>query len=162
MPRRRIRAHYKQLSEFERGCIIGLKEAGWANRKNTRHMGRSDAAIRRCWQEWVDNLPWTYFQQHNTRPHTARVTMNCLTACQTFFLDQPDCQISIQSSMPEICREGDCVYRGMFIFWPDNWSKFGNKYRRRPSGCLITLCHVVWQFASRLEFGQHLIELVTL
>ncbi|GFV96876.1 hypothetical protein TNCV_4350891 [Trichonephila clavipes] len=26
MPRRRIRAHYKHLSEFERGLIIGLKE----------------------------------------------------------------------------------------------------------------------------------------
>ncbi|GFY26626.1 hypothetical protein TNCV_2879541 [Trichonephila clavipes] len=29
MPRRRIRARYEQLSEFEKGCIIGLKEAGW-------------------------------------------------------------------------------------------------------------------------------------
>ncbi|GFS94214.1 hypothetical protein TNCV_3786711 [Trichonephila clavipes] len=43
---RRIRAHYEQLSEFERGRIIGLKEAGWANRRIARHMGRSDAAIR--------------------------------------------------------------------------------------------------------------------
>ncbi|GFX82683.1 uncharacterized protein TNCV_1193581 [Trichonephila clavipes] len=49
MPRRRIRAHYEQLSEFERGRIIGLKEEGWANRRIARHMGRSDAAIRRCW-----------------------------------------------------------------------------------------------------------------
>ncbi|GFT46570.1 transposable element Tc1 transposase [Trichonephila clavipes] len=31
MPHRRNRAHYKQLSEFERGRIIGLKEARWAN-----------------------------------------------------------------------------------------------------------------------------------
>ncbi|GFT40434.1 hypothetical protein TNCV_1646361 [Trichonephila clavipes] len=46
MPRRRIRAHYEQLSEFERGRIIGLEEAGWANRRIARHMGRSDAAIR--------------------------------------------------------------------------------------------------------------------
>ncbi|GFU20221.1 HTH_Tnp_Tc3_2 domain-containing protein, partial [Trichonephila clavipes] len=44
-----------QLSEFERDCIIGLKEAGWANRRTTRHMGRNDAAIRRCWREWMDN-----------------------------------------------------------------------------------------------------------
>ncbi|GFV43190.1 transposable element Tc1 transposase [Trichonephila clavipes] len=27
MPRRDIRAHYEQLSEFERGCVIELKEA---------------------------------------------------------------------------------------------------------------------------------------
>lgn len=55
MPRRKIRAHYEQLSELERGRIIGFKEAGWSNRRIARHMGRSDAAIRRCWQQWVDN-----------------------------------------------------------------------------------------------------------
>ncbi|GFU71370.1 HTH_Tnp_Tc3_2 domain-containing protein [Trichonephila clavipes] len=46
---------FKQLSEFERDRIIELKEAGWVNRRIARHMGRSDAAIRICWQEWVDN-----------------------------------------------------------------------------------------------------------
>ncbi|GFV46747.1 uncharacterized protein TNCV_1882061 [Trichonephila clavipes] len=50
-----IRAHYEQLSEFERCRIIELKEAGWANQRIARHMDRSDAAIRRCWQEWVEN-----------------------------------------------------------------------------------------------------------
>ncbi|GFT60550.1 HTH_Tnp_Tc3_2 domain-containing protein [Trichonephila clavipes] len=55
MPRRRIRAHYKKMSEFERGCIIGMKERGWANWRIDCHMGRSDVDIRRCWQEWVDN-----------------------------------------------------------------------------------------------------------
>ncbi|GFW66670.1 hypothetical protein TNCV_1371031 [Trichonephila clavipes] len=44
-PRSRIQAHYEQLSEFERGRIIGLKDAGWANRRTARHMGRNDAAI---------------------------------------------------------------------------------------------------------------------
>ncbi|GFS89307.1 hypothetical protein TNCV_3399831 [Trichonephila clavipes] len=34
------------MSEFERGCIIGLKEASLANQRITRHMGQSDAAIR--------------------------------------------------------------------------------------------------------------------
>ncbi|GFX88126.1 HTH_Tnp_Tc3_2 domain-containing protein [Trichonephila clavipes] len=54
MPRRRIRAHYEQLSGFERGRIIGLKEAGCTNWRIALHMDRSDAAIKRCWQEWVD------------------------------------------------------------------------------------------------------------
>ncbi|GFS99048.1 HTH_Tnp_Tc3_2 domain-containing protein [Trichonephila clavipes] len=31
-----------------------MKEGCWANRRIARHMVRSDAAIRRCWQEWVD------------------------------------------------------------------------------------------------------------
>ncbi|GFW05728.1 uncharacterized protein TNCV_3407941 [Trichonephila clavipes] len=58
----RIRVHYEQLSEFQRGRIIGLKEAGWANRRITRHMGRTDAAIGRCLQEWVDS---GRFQHHD-------------------------------------------------------------------------------------------------
>ncbi|GFW48810.1 HTH_Tnp_Tc3_2 domain-containing protein [Trichonephila clavipes] len=62
IPRLRIRAHYEQLSEFERGHIIELKEAGRANRRIARHMGRSDAAIRKCWQEWVEN---GRFQRHD-------------------------------------------------------------------------------------------------
>ncbi|GFX10314.1 hypothetical protein TNCV_1867091 [Trichonephila clavipes] len=40
---------------FERGRIVGLTEGGWANWRITHHMGGSDAAIRRSWQEWVDN-----------------------------------------------------------------------------------------------------------
>ncbi|GFT55288.1 transposable element Tcb1 transposase [Trichonephila clavipes] len=55
MPHRRIRAHYEQLSEFERGRIIGLKEV----------------------------VPWPYFSEDKARPHVARVATNCLTACQT-------------------------------------------------------------------------------
>ncbi|GFX00239.1 hypothetical protein TNCV_297281 [Trichonephila clavipes] len=42
-----VQAHYEQLSDFEKGRIIELKEAEWANRRVARHMGRSDAAIRR-------------------------------------------------------------------------------------------------------------------
>ncbi|GFV49020.1 RNase H domain-containing protein [Trichonephila clavipes] len=58
----RIRANYEQLSEFERGRIIRLKEAGWANWRIALHTGRNDVAIRRCWQEWVDS---GRFQSHN-------------------------------------------------------------------------------------------------
>ncbi|GFS49412.1 hypothetical protein NPIL_411241 [Nephila pilipes] len=50
-----IRAHYEQLLKFQRSRNIGLKEAGWANRRIALHMGRSDVAISRCWQEWVDS-----------------------------------------------------------------------------------------------------------
>ncbi|GFV48428.1 retrotransposable element Tf2 protein type 1 [Trichonephila clavipes] len=43
-----IEAHYKRLSEFERGRLNGLKETGWANQRIARHLGRNDAVIRRC------------------------------------------------------------------------------------------------------------------
>ncbi|GFW89023.1 uncharacterized protein TNCV_2684571 [Trichonephila clavipes] len=56
--------HYEQLSEFERGRIIEVKETGWANRRIARHMSRSDVAIRRCWQEWVESGK---FQHHDAR-----------------------------------------------------------------------------------------------
>ncbi|GFW14675.1 HTH_Tnp_Tc3_2 domain-containing protein [Trichonephila clavipes] len=62
IPCRRIRAHYKQLSEFERDRIIELYEVGWANRKINRHMVRSDASVIKCWQEWVGSGK---FQRHD-------------------------------------------------------------------------------------------------
>ncbi|UYV74897.1 Transposase, partial [Cordylochernes scorpioides] len=54
-PRRKIRAHYEHMSEFETGRTIGLKKAGWSNRLIARHLCRSDAAIKRFWQKWVNN-----------------------------------------------------------------------------------------------------------
>ncbi|UYV68360.1 hypothetical protein LAZ67_5004062 [Cordylochernes scorpioides] len=41
--------------KFERGRAIGLKEDDWLNRLIARHLCRSEAAIRRCWGEWVNN-----------------------------------------------------------------------------------------------------------
>ncbi|GFS92908.1 HTH_Tnp_Tc3_2 domain-containing protein [Trichonephila clavipes] len=54
MPHHRIRAHCEKLSEFVRGRIIELKKGGWKNRRIACHMGRSDTAIGRYWQELVD------------------------------------------------------------------------------------------------------------
>ncbi|GFY12463.1 hypothetical protein TNCV_1798851 [Trichonephila clavipes] len=33
MPGKRARRHFSQLSEFERGLIIGMKTAGWSMRR---------------------------------------------------------------------------------------------------------------------------------
>ncbi|GFW54314.1 HTH_Tnp_Tc3_2 domain-containing protein [Trichonephila clavipes] len=52
MPHRRVRAHYQQLSEFERGRIIGLKERRWANRR-IRHDGSGQP---RATADQEDNL----------------------------------------------------------------------------------------------------------
>ncbi|GFV02833.1 uncharacterized protein TNCV_2304661 [Trichonephila clavipes] len=90
-----------------------------------------------------------------------KVTMNCLTACQT--LPWPN----ISPDFSSIEHVWDILGRRLHLpgngdVLGRNWSKFGNKYRSRLSGCFITLCYVVWQLASRLEIGQHLIELITL
>ncbi|GFV33512.1 HTH_38 domain-containing protein [Trichonephila clavipes] len=53
MPLRRNRRQYEQLTDFDRGRIIGLREAGWSNRRIGRHLGRSDIVVARCWQQWI-------------------------------------------------------------------------------------------------------------
>ncbi|GFT91032.1 transposable element Tcb1 transposase [Trichonephila clavipes] len=53
MPLRRNRRLYEQLTDFDRGRIIGLREAGWSNRRIGRHLGRSDMVVARCWQQWI-------------------------------------------------------------------------------------------------------------
>ncbi|GFT39365.1 hypothetical protein TNCV_2422721 [Trichonephila clavipes] len=55
MTRRSIRAHYEQMPEFERGCSIGLKEGGRMDQKIARYISQSEAAIRRCKQEEINN-----------------------------------------------------------------------------------------------------------
>ncbi|GFX00986.1 HTH_Tnp_Tc3_2 domain-containing protein [Trichonephila clavipes] len=53
MPLRRNRRQYEQLTDFDRGRIRGLREAGWSNRRIGRHLGRSDMVVARCWQQWI-------------------------------------------------------------------------------------------------------------
>ncbi|GFU04590.1 HTH_Tnp_Tc3_2 domain-containing protein [Trichonephila clavipes] len=53
MPLRCNRRQYEQLTDFDRGRIIGLREAGWSNRRIGRHLGRSDMVVARCWQQWI-------------------------------------------------------------------------------------------------------------
>ncbi|GFW37972.1 glucose-6-phosphate exchanger SLC37A4 [Trichonephila clavipes] len=53
MPLRRNRRQYEQLTDFDRGRIIGLRDAGWSNRRIGRHLGRSDMVVARCWQQWI-------------------------------------------------------------------------------------------------------------
>ncbi|GFU69057.1 transposable element Tcb2 transposase [Trichonephila clavipes] len=44
---------YEQLTDFDRGRIIGLREAGWSNRRIGRHLGQSDMVVAWCWQQWI-------------------------------------------------------------------------------------------------------------
>ncbi|GFU73379.1 transposable element Tcb1 transposase [Trichonephila clavipes] len=53
MPGKRARRHFSQLSEFERGLIIGMKTAGWSTRRVSGQMDRSECAVRNCWEQWT-------------------------------------------------------------------------------------------------------------
>ncbi|GFU59593.1 HTH_Tnp_Tc3_2 domain-containing protein [Trichonephila clavipes] len=100
MPHRKIRAYYEQLSEFQRGRIIGMKEAGWANRRIAGHMGRSDTAIRRCWQEWVDRVR---FQRHDgSAPDSSLSTTRRATRTRvsTMIIHKRIVEQSLQSYRP--------------------------------------------------------------
>ncbi|GFS82549.1 transposable element Tcb1 transposase [Trichonephila clavipes] len=47
MPGQRARRHFLQLSEFERGLIIGMKTAGWSMRRAAGQVDRSEKTTRR-------------------------------------------------------------------------------------------------------------------
>ncbi|GFT97690.1 transposable element Tc1 transposase [Trichonephila clavipes] len=47
MPGKRARRHLSQLSEFERGLIIGMKTAGWSTRRVAGQVDRSEKTTRR-------------------------------------------------------------------------------------------------------------------
>ncbi|GFY29646.1 uncharacterized protein TNCV_1812261 [Trichonephila clavipes] len=54
MPLRHFRRQYEQLSQFERGRIIGMMEAGWLARRVARELGRSDCVVRGCRNQWSE------------------------------------------------------------------------------------------------------------
>ncbi|GFW95764.1 uncharacterized protein TNCV_19951 [Trichonephila clavipes] len=53
MPCKRARRHFSQLSEFERGLIIGMKTADWSTRRVAGQLYRSECAVRNCWEQWT-------------------------------------------------------------------------------------------------------------
>ncbi|XP_066254330.1 uncharacterized protein [Euwallacea similis] len=54
MPRTRIERNFHQLSEFERGRIVGLREAGLSFREIATRLNRSVNTIVRCCQGWFE------------------------------------------------------------------------------------------------------------
>ncbi|GFW95384.1 transposable element Tcb2 transposase [Trichonephila clavipes] len=53
MPGKRARRHLSQLSEFERGLIIGMKTASWSTRRVAGQVDRSECAVRNCSEQWT-------------------------------------------------------------------------------------------------------------
>ncbi|GFV26326.1 transposable element Tcb2 transposase [Trichonephila clavipes] len=72
MPLRRNRRQYEQLTDFDRGRIIGLREAGWSNRRIGRHLGRN-MVVARCWQQWITKVECTVAERpRNTNDREVR------------------------------------------------------------------------------------------
>ncbi|GFV87303.1 HTH_Tnp_Tc3_2 domain-containing protein [Trichonephila clavipes] len=51
MPGKRARRHFSQLSEFERGLIIGMKTAGYSTCRIAGQVDRKECAVRICWEQ---------------------------------------------------------------------------------------------------------------
>ncbi|GFU87371.1 transposable element Tc1 transposase [Trichonephila clavipes] len=45
------RRHFSQLSEFEKGLIIGMKTAGWSTCRVAGQVHRLECAVRNCWEQ---------------------------------------------------------------------------------------------------------------
>lgn len=54
MPLRRKRAKFEQVSEFERGRIVGLREAGLSHGAVAARVQRNRSTIMRVWKLWTD------------------------------------------------------------------------------------------------------------
>ncbi|GBN73539.1 hypothetical protein AVEN_199944-1 [Araneus ventricosus] len=52
MSLRRRRSHYEQLTEFERGRVIGLREGGFSFRDIAERLGRNVSTVHDCWVRW--------------------------------------------------------------------------------------------------------------
>ncbi|GBM54029.1 hypothetical protein AVEN_215401-1 [Araneus ventricosus] len=52
MPLRRRRSHYQQLTEFERGRVVGLREGGFSFRDIAERLARNVSTVHDCWQQW--------------------------------------------------------------------------------------------------------------
>ncbi|GFU53554.1 transposable element Tc1 transposase [Trichonephila clavipes] len=53
MPGKRARRRFSQLSEFERGLIIGMENADWSTRRVAGQVDRLECAVRNCWEKWT-------------------------------------------------------------------------------------------------------------
>lgn len=53
MPRVRQCGNYRQLSEFDRGRIVGLREGGFSYREIANRLNRNQSTIMRCYQSWT-------------------------------------------------------------------------------------------------------------
>ncbi|GBO21441.1 hypothetical protein AVEN_162580-1 [Araneus ventricosus] len=51
MSLKRRRSHYQQLTEFERGRVVGLREGGFSFRDIAERLGRNVSTVHDCWQQ---------------------------------------------------------------------------------------------------------------
>ena len=59
MLRRRVRTSVEQFQPFERGLIVGLREAKWTNRRMVAHVWQNVSVVCRCFQQLYGKHSYT-------------------------------------------------------------------------------------------------------
>ncbi|GFS96837.1 uncharacterized protein TNCV_4177511 [Trichonephila clavipes] len=72
MQGKRARRHFSQLSEFQRGLIIGMKTAGWSTRLVAGQVDCSECAVRNCWKQWTREDTHVWKAESGTTRKTTR------------------------------------------------------------------------------------------
>jgi transposase len=60
-------AEYHHLNDFDRGCIIGMREAGLSVRHISQRVGRSVSLMVRVWSRWSES------EENRRRPGVGRL-----------------------------------------------------------------------------------------
>ena len=66
-PTSSLRTPVEQLQTFERGRIVGLREAGWTYRRIAAHVGRNVSTVCCCFEQW------SVEHSHYRRPGSGRL-----------------------------------------------------------------------------------------
>ncbi|GFV31945.1 uncharacterized protein TNCV_462881 [Trichonephila clavipes] len=77
MPLRRNRRQYEQLTDFDRGRIMGLRRSSGPSRHFDSSQIRGRYFNADC-ATYAIKSPRIIYQQDNARPHTARLSQQCL------------------------------------------------------------------------------------
>ena len=75
---RRIRLLYAQLTEFERGRIIGLCEKGWSYYWIGHYLNRPERIVRMCYNYWELEEP-THAEWQTTRREDFLIERQAMT-----------------------------------------------------------------------------------
>ncbi|GFV66972.1 transposable element Tc1 transposase [Trichonephila clavipes] len=98
MPPRRNKEKFQQLTEFERGRIIGLREGGFSCRAIGARVQRNTSTVMRVWTQWTD--------EHQTPRKTG-----CGRHESRFNLWDHDGRIRVRRYAGERCLPGSVIER---------------------------------------------------
>lgn len=124
MPRRRQRVQYEHLTDFDRGRVVGMREAGLSYRQIATRLGRAASTIMRTWRQW--SAEGRTHRQRGTGPryhttaredrHLYRMAITDRTATSTTLAQQWNTVTSHSMSASSVRRR--LVQRGLIARRP--------------------------------------------